>query len=141
MIKIKVPVTKEQRGWIEQSVSNYEKALIRDQKEFIKEQKRRRSKIKRLKNFWATNTIPIEPYHSSRKIINENNFYETQLEYKLNKGLNINVLKRTKSWVCKFCKEHSAAKYICVGSHRDYHYDVCDCEGARKTGKNWKDLN
>lgn len=51
-------------------------------------------------------------------------------------------LKTTGFWGCPHCKQERGIKYIATGhDHTDYSYDVCDCEGAQKTGKPWDELD
>lgn len=45
-------------------------------------------------------------------------------------------------WVCQYCGGDMQMKYIATGhDHTDYSYHVCGCDGARRHGKPYSQLN
>lgn len=44
-------------------------------------------------------------------------------------------------WVCIYCEGDTAMKFIATGhDHTDYHYHICDCQGAKEHGKPYDEL-
>lgn len=44
-------------------------------------------------------------------------------------------------WACIHCDQPRELKYIATGhDHTDYHYNICNCEGAKANGKPYAEL-
>ena len=137
-MKIKVKVSDKDRDWIEQQEQNYINALAREEKRHIQEVKDIKKRLADYRKFWAANAKPIHQYKNRTGGLG---FYETKTEWRKYKEVNINTLKSESERVCKYCGQIPATKYIATGhDHTDYSYDTCDCAGAKKNGKPWKDL-
>jgi hypothetical protein len=78
---------------------------------------------------------PIYNYKDFKdKDLNISQAYETKIEWWDTGTISDMTLKNVSIWVCKYCKTPIRRKYISVGNHRDYSYDVCDCAGAKCNG-------
>lgn len=141
-MKIKVKVSKQIRGWIEDQEENYKKALVREVERHKKEMADTKKRLADYIKFWETNEKPVYDFTASQRVGGPG-FHETEIIWVLDDGtINVNVLKPNSGWRCKFCKKEPVNKYVgCADSRYDETYHTCDCEGAKKNGIKWEDLN
>ena len=85
---------------------------------------------------------PVYDYRKFRSPkLNIEKAHETKVVWWDTGTFNDNSLSNMEIWVCKYCKTPQRTKYIATGhDHTDYSYHVCDCDGAQKNGKPYKDL-
>lgn len=140
-LTIKLPVTDEQRQYIENTFKTFDAAIEAENKKHNAEI----SKLNKLKkdfvDFWASNTKPI--YHfREKRVIDIAKSFETKTVWAKTGHISSSTLEEVSEWVCQYCKAPVETKFIATGhDHTDYRYDICDCVGAQKNGRPYNELN
>ena len=143
-INFKIDHSESTKLWVEERINRLEKYLETFLEGEIAKAKKEESRIREMLekeiSFWESNTKEV---FSSRSGEGESGpWHETKGVYKDTGKISSSTFEPMKAWCCKFCGREVCKKYIVTGhDHTDYSYDICNCEGARLSGKNSKDLD
>lgn len=138
-INFKIPMAERHKEWVFDQLKRYQDRIPYLKEKYEKDLIEAEKKLNAYICFWNKNEKPV--HYGLDKHINDS-FHETKIEYISTGEIYVTTLEDAKEWVCVFCKQPRAIKYIATGhDHTDYSYDVCNCSGAKSWGRSWDQLD